>query len=357
MKKLISILLLLCMLLSLSVINTAADNTITIIVDTKAVDCSLYGQEPVIVEGRTLVPLRAVFEALGATVAWDDQTKTITSTKGAMVVTLQVGSTTLSVNGAVKMLDVPAQIMNGRTMVPVRAVAEAFSCKVEWDGATRTVNVTTPSLLFTDQEKFYAAKKACEELWAYTKAGDFVAVAKYYPADSVYAYATSMADIVNLGITNGQSLDGLNLSDEQRARINAGGLKVATAFIENTEYVFIGARVEGDRVLVSYNLIIPNITELDVADYIAADEIQSMYLKVFMESGYSINMTEAEKEILNTELTVRVYETLFDRIAANMATMEKGRAVSSMDLEYIDGSWKVVAEHEAPYKKMADYVQ
>ena len=99
-------------------------------------------QKPAIVNDRTLVPLRAIFEALKAEVAWDDETKTVTSKKGDISISLAINSDQLYQNGMPKTLDVPAQIMNGRTMVPVRAISEAFHCQVGWDQNTKTVTVT-----------------------------------------------------------------------------------------------------------------------------------------------------------------------------------------------------------------------
>ena len=95
-----------------------------------------------IIESRTMVPLRAIFEALGASVEWDDATKTVTSVKGDTTVKLTIGDTNLYVNGAAKVLDVPAQIVDSRTLVPVRAIAESFGCEVGWDDPTKTVTIT-----------------------------------------------------------------------------------------------------------------------------------------------------------------------------------------------------------------------
>ncbi len=95
-----------------------------------------------IIDSRTMVPLRAIFEALGASVEWDDATKTVTSTKGDTTVKLTIGQASINVNGADKALDVPAQIVDSRTLVPVRAIAESFGCDVAWDDPTKTVTIT-----------------------------------------------------------------------------------------------------------------------------------------------------------------------------------------------------------------------
>jgi hypothetical protein len=96
---------------------------------------------PQIVGGRTLVPARAILEAVGATVEWDAATKTATGTKNDTVVKIVIGSKTAYVNDESKTLDVPAQIINNRTMLPARFVSEALNCTVTWDSKTRTAAV------------------------------------------------------------------------------------------------------------------------------------------------------------------------------------------------------------------------
>ena len=99
-------------------------------------------QKPVIVGDRTLVPLRAIFETLGADVDWDDATKTVTATRGDVKISLTIGSDKLYVNDVEKIIDVPAQIINSRTMVPIRVIGESFGCDVDWNEENRTVIVT-----------------------------------------------------------------------------------------------------------------------------------------------------------------------------------------------------------------------
>ena len=99
-------------------------------------------QPPVIDSGRTLVPLRAIFEGLGASVDWDGATRTVTSAMDGTTVVMTVDSAVMYKNDQAVTLAVPAKIVNGRTMVPVRAVGEAFGADVRWDSATRTVYVT-----------------------------------------------------------------------------------------------------------------------------------------------------------------------------------------------------------------------
>ncbi|MCL1809985.1 MAG: stalk domain-containing protein [Clostridiales bacterium] len=87
---------------------------------------------PIIENGRTLVPLRAIFEALGAEVDWDQSTKTITATKGEITITMQIDNPVMTKNGVPTTLDAPPKIIDNRTLVPVRAVAESFDATVDW---------------------------------------------------------------------------------------------------------------------------------------------------------------------------------------------------------------------------------
>jgi len=96
---------------------------------------------PTIQNGRTLVPMRAIFESLGATVHWDDATSTIRAYRREGAIVLQLGNRTAWVNGPSRQLDVAPVAIGGRTMVPLRFVAEALGAQVEWIDATRTVTV------------------------------------------------------------------------------------------------------------------------------------------------------------------------------------------------------------------------
>lgn len=94
---------------------------------------------PEVRSGRTLVPLRAIFEYLQADVAWDGATRTVTATRGGTHVRLQIDNPVAWVNDQEVPLDQPPVISGDRTLVPVRFVSEALGATVEWDAATRSV--------------------------------------------------------------------------------------------------------------------------------------------------------------------------------------------------------------------------
>ncbi|MFX4261222.1 copper amine oxidase N-terminal domain-containing protein [Pelotomaculum propionicicum] len=109
-----------------------------------------FPQAPVMINGRVMVPLRSIFEALGAEVKWDAQTQTVKATKGSTTIELKIGDSTAYKNGQSVILDPPAQIVNGSTMVPVRFVSEALGCKVDWESASQTVIINTDYVSIED---------------------------------------------------------------------------------------------------------------------------------------------------------------------------------------------------------------
>lgn len=102
-------------------------------------DINTGDMPPVVINNRTLVPARAVFEAMGAEVMWNGTTSEVFVSKGNDVVTIKVGSNTGNKNGQNFTMDVPPMIINDRTVIPIRAVSEALNCNVEWNGETRYV--------------------------------------------------------------------------------------------------------------------------------------------------------------------------------------------------------------------------
>ncbi|GEM_PF-6465127 len=124
---------------SFSLANPAQAAEVKVMVDGKTLSMDV---KPVIEKGRTLVPLRTIFEALDVEVGWDEKTRTVTAVKGSTQIKLVIGNTTALKSGKSVKLDVPAKILNGRTLVPVRFVSEALGAKVDWNGSAHTVTIT-----------------------------------------------------------------------------------------------------------------------------------------------------------------------------------------------------------------------
>lgn len=103
-----------------------------------------FDVSPIIEAGRTLAPFRAIAEALGVVVTWEAASQTVHATSGAVTIRLPIGQRTAYRLDQPIALDVPAQIREGRTLVPLRFFAEAFGAKVEWLAADRLVRIQSP---------------------------------------------------------------------------------------------------------------------------------------------------------------------------------------------------------------------
>lgn len=115
---------------------------ITVLLNGRLLNLGITGATQV--GGRVMVPLRGVFEALGAAVDYDPATMTVFATRADTQMQLRLGSTQANVNGQVRTLDVPAQSRFGRTLVPLRFVSEALGASVNWNDAQRTVYIVAP---------------------------------------------------------------------------------------------------------------------------------------------------------------------------------------------------------------------
>lgn len=97
---------------------------------------------PQLINDRVLVPMRKIFETMGAVVEWEEVTETVTATKDDIVIIMQIDNNIISVSENEIILDVPPQLVNDRTLVPVRAVAEGLNADVDWVETTQTVLIT-----------------------------------------------------------------------------------------------------------------------------------------------------------------------------------------------------------------------
>lgn len=115
----------------------AQASDIKIVIDGKTVTTDVA---PMIVNSRTMVPVRVISENLGADVEWDNSTRTISVAKGSTKMLLKANSSSYTINGTTKTLDSPVIISNGRTMVPLRLIGEALGAAVEWENGTVTIS-------------------------------------------------------------------------------------------------------------------------------------------------------------------------------------------------------------------------
>ncbi len=123
---------------TIPIFDNVKDDSIKVYVDGRRI---LFDTDPMLVNSRTMVPVRAIFESLGATVTWDNDTQTAIGVIGDTTVKITIGQSYLTKNDEVKELDSPAFLTSGRTYVPARAIAESFDCTVDWNNDTKTVTI------------------------------------------------------------------------------------------------------------------------------------------------------------------------------------------------------------------------
>lgn len=108
------------------------------------------GTKPIVTNGRTLVPIRAIIEAFDGIVGWDENTQSVFLTMDDDAIKLVIDSTVAYLNNKAQLLDVAPTVINGRTMLPIRFVAEGFNLGVAWEDKTQTVSIIRNS--FNDTE-------------------------------------------------------------------------------------------------------------------------------------------------------------------------------------------------------------
>lgn len=121
-------------------VSFAAKPEITVMLDGKTLDFDVPAQ---IINDRTMVPMRAIFEAFGATVNWDSETSEVSAYTPGILLQMPLNSHEIYINTIELTIDLPAQIVNNRTLVPLRVVSECLGADVSWDGASKTVYINS----------------------------------------------------------------------------------------------------------------------------------------------------------------------------------------------------------------------
>ena len=152
MKKILSVILCLSLAASLLIGATSVSaDEISVELDGNPIE---FDVKPEIIDGRTMVPLRKIFEEIGASVKWDNDTQTVSARKNKKTITLSIDSADLQIDKGdtdeegnpiyeTVTLEVPAQIVSGRTLVPARAISESFGLNVDWDEDNQKVIISS----------------------------------------------------------------------------------------------------------------------------------------------------------------------------------------------------------------------
>lgn len=159
----------------LNAFNEKKSDTITVYYKDEVIE---FDVEPIIEDGRTLVPFRAIFEAMGCAVDYsaDESGKqTVFARRGDDSLSITIGENALYFNGEKVELDVPAKIVENRTLVPVRAISETFECEVFWNGDKKTVSICPPA------ECFYVIPEVLSETVTDKDGNVLIEAVAYYP--------------------------------------------------------------------------------------------------------------------------------------------------------------------------------
>ena len=130
-------------IISTTMITFADQKPITVFLDGRQLE---FDVDPTLENGRTLVPMRVIFEALGAEVSWDNDTSTAIAAKDGFTIKITINDMKLYKNDEVIELDVPARLIDSRTLVPVRAVSEGMGANVDWNHDNWQVIITTDTV-------------------------------------------------------------------------------------------------------------------------------------------------------------------------------------------------------------------
>lgn len=232
--------------------TVAEQDDISVEIDGHLMD---FDVNPQIIDGRTMVPLRKIFEEIGALVKWDSDTQTISARKSSKTVTLKAGESELTINKGktdengnpvteTVTLEVPAQIISGRTLVPARAVSEAFGFNVAWDEKNQKVIISSEN-----EDDSWKENEGIINLSNLTYSGDGVEISEN---DILIKKGGDFT--LNGSILNGK----ITVSTDDKVRLRLNGISLTSSegpciYIENADKVYIILTENTDNVIISDN--------------------------------------------------------------------------------------------------------
>lgn len=240
MKKILSVIVCLSLVASLLIGATSVSaDEIIVELDENPIE---FDVKPEIIDGRTMVPLRKIFEEIGATVKWDNDTQTVSARKNKKTVTLSIGSADLQIDKGdtdeegnpiyeTVTLEVPAQIVSGRTLVPARAISESFGLDVDWDGDNRKVTITSEQ----DEDESWKENVGSINLSDLTYEGEGVEI-----TDNQIKITQGGDFTVSGTLSDGN----ITISTKEKVKIRLSGAKITSSsnpciFVEDADKAYI----------------------------------------------------------------------------------------------------------------------
>ena len=305
-----------------------------------------FDEPPYIENGTTRVPMRAIFEGLGAEVDWNSNEKTVTAKKDGVEIKLTIGDDTALVDGKENKLLVPAEIKNSRTMVPLRFVSESLGAKVDWDGTTKTItienekadkNETTEDKKETPviSEKEYKSKDG----WS-VKYNEAEIKANEIENGASFVYTGESAGTCTLDITVVKDKSAKDVAEEKikdwdaektkTTEIERNGAKVLSYTLDagkDGSGMFTGISVQdhnGGTVLTEYVLHQGGNEEMDIA---ANDALLNIFNSITIEKA------EENKEESKDEEKLSVFEQDEEKYKSVISELKAGQGYAFADLD------------------------
>ena len=307
----------------------------------------LFAQPPIVEEGRILVPLRTFFDALEAEISWDQEMQTVKAVSPAgKEMVLTIGQTEANIKDGEEhwqvRLDVPAQIVDGRTFIPVRAVSELMAAEVSWDEAARLVNVrhSLPAETGTPEGQVFTGKAGLSVSagpnWRQVAQGkgleenDALVLIKSLPADPHLSEVnfTIKADTLK---TLEQNLEEMRseydaLSAEQKAAVLDYYLKN----YPESEHAAIKHLFTDETV--DYQAVGEALNDFDLLERLRSGGLNATLVKkepiVFL--GQTVDLMEIEADIEGTLARYYTAHTVWDEVSYTLLVSgEKGAMISN----------------------------
>lgn len=339
MKKLLSIIIILAIAISTMLLPVSANNDeISVYLDAAKID---FDVKPQIINGRTMVPIRAIFEKMGAVVEWDGNTNSVICTKDDTIVTMTVNSMDMYINNQLKKMDISPVEIDGRTLAPARYVAEAFGADVQWSQKNNTVVICSKDVYAYPDYPDIPDLGRCYNIPLLNETTqDGYKILTYIYSDmsndNYYSYLYDNSALV-LGKYSEESID-----------YTDGVLTIAyTKIGETTPRYFIGASYDENGSMI-FVVMIPNetVTENKVTLY-ALDgrtiEVLESEVSVYLNVGWYRTLQETQQilyapdgrtiTVFKSEVpgykNVGWYETQYEAQNANKTTHTDNPSISN----------------------------
>ena len=370
MKKFTSLLLAFLLLAGMMAVPAMAAEDVKVYLFGEKLEFDVPAQ---IVNGRTMVPVRKIFESLGYTVEWDKNTKTATATGTERTIRITIGENAMYVNDEAKALDVPACIIHSRTLVPARAIAEASGYNVDWDGDTRSVFITELDPL---DKNIVAQLGGFDITEAYYNCISYAVYSQYAQYEMYYG-----ENWLNVDLGSGKTI-AQTIEEETENQVE---LLVASAKIAKDNYGITGDSVRGyvdddiDETIASYgdketfDAFFASIgsTERGLRTYFEMFAIYDLLVEKNMQDGKAASISESDVELLfNMEYSgmMKVQHILVETESTAKEVISKLKNGASFDALiteynedpgqtaggfYVFGDGEMVEEFETASKNLA----